>query len=233
MAKAGDVQVLLVEDEAQMRRLLRSSLPPHGYFVVEAVTGREAIDQATARNPDIVLLDLGLPDIDGVEVTRELRKFSKAAIIVLSARGQENDKVDALDAGADDYVTKPFGVSELLARMRVARRHLEGRTDEAAQPVFTALGLTVDLGSRQVQVDGSEVHLTPIEDKLLTALVRNAGRVVTHQQLLKQAWGPRYATQTQYLHVYMGHLRSKLESTPARPKLLLTEPGVGYRLVTE
>jgi two-component system KDP operon response regulator KdpE len=233
MARAGDIQVLLVEDEPQMRRFLRSSLPAHGYAVVEVATGREAVAQAGARNPDIVLLDLGLPDIDGVEVTRELRQFSKAAIIVLSARGQERDKVDALDAGADDYLTKPFGLSELLARMRVAKRHLEGRADEKAPPAFAAGNLRVEVASRQVLVDGKEVHLTPIEYKLLTALVRNAGRVVTHQQLLKEAWGPRYATQTQYLHVYMGHLRTKLESEPARPKLLLTEPGVGYRLVTE
>lgn len=233
MAKAGDLQVLLIEDEAQMRRFLRSSLPAHGYVVVEATTGREAIVQAGTRNPDIILLDLGLPDMDGVEVAKQLREFSKAPIIVLSARGQERDKVDALDAGADDYVTKPFGLSELLARMRVARRHLEGRADEKAQPIFTVRNLRVDLGSRQVMVDDAEVHLTPIEYKLLTALVRNAGRVVTHQQLLKEAWGPRYATQTQYLHVYMGHLRGKLETEPARPKLLLTEPGVGYRLAAE
>ncbi len=233
MVKAGDLHVLLVEDEAQMRRFLRSSLPAHGYVVVEATTGREAIVQAGTRNPDIILLDLGLPDMDGVEVAKQLREFSKAPIIVLSARGQERDKVDALDAGADDYVTKPFGLSELLARMRVARRHLEGRADEKAQPIFTVRNLRVDLGSRQVMVDEAEVHLTPIEYKLLTGLVRNAGRVVTHQQLLKEGWGPRYATQTQYLHVYMGHLRAKLETEPARPKLLLTEPGVGYRLAAE
>lgn len=233
MAKAGEVHVLLVEDEAQMRRFLRSSLPAHGYSLVEVETGREAIAQAGARNPDIILLDLGLPDIDGVEVTRQLREFSKAAIIVLSARGQERDKVDALDAGADDYLTKPFGLSELLARMRVARRHLEGRSDEKAVPVFSVGKLAIDFGSRKVQVDGHDVHLTPIEYKLLTALVKNADRVVTHQQLLKEAWGPKYATQTQYLHVYMGHLRGKVESEPARPKLLLTEPGVGYRLRTE
>jgi two-component system KDP operon response regulator KdpE len=233
MPKAGDLTVLLVEDEAQMRRFLRSSLPAHGYTLVEVDRGREAIAQAGARNPDIVLLDLGLPDMDGVEVAKQLRAFSKAAIIVLSARGQERDKVDALDAGADDYLTKPFGLSELLARMRVARRHLEGRTDEAAVPVFAVDGLKVDLGNRQVLLDSKEVHLTPIEYKLLTALVRSAGRVVTHQQLLKEAWGPKYATQTQYLHVYMGHLRAKLERESARPKLLLTEPGVGYRLVAE
>jgi two-component system KDP operon response regulator KdpE len=231
--RAGDIQVLVVEDEPQMRRFLRSSLPAHGYALTEAASGREAIAQAGTRNPEIILLDLGLPDMDGVDVTKQLREFSKAAIIVLSARGQERDKVDALDAGADDYLTKPFGLSELLARMRVARRHLEGRTDEKAAPIFASGPLKVDLGSRQVFVEGAEVHLTPIEYKLLTALVKNAGRVVTHQQLLKEGWGPRYATQTQYLHVYMGHLRGKLESEPARPKLLLTEPGVGYRLVAE
>lgn len=233
MVKAGDLQVLVIEDEAQMRRFLRSSLPAHGYALVEVSNGREGIAQAGTRNPDIILLDLGLPDMDGVEVTRQLREFSKAAIIVLSARGQERDKVDALDAGADDYLTKPFGLSELLARMRVARRHIEGRTDEKALPVFTVGSLSVDFTSRQVFVDGEEVHLTPIEYKLLTALVRNAGRVVTHQQLLKEGWGPKYATQTQYLHVYMGHLRAKIESEAARPKLLLTEPGVGYRLAAE
>lgn len=233
MGKVGELQVLLVEDEAQMRRLLRSSLPPHGYVVTEAGTGREALAQAGGRNPDIILVDLGLPDMDGVEVTRRLREFTKAPIIVLSARGQEQDKVHALDAGADDYLTKPFGLAELLARMRVARRHLEGRSDEKALPVFATGGLEVDRTSRRVTVDGREIHLTPTEYKLLIALVKNAGRVVTHQQLLKEGWGPKYATQTQYLHVYMGQLRGKLEAEPARPKLLLTEPGVGYRLVDE
>jgi two-component system KDP operon response regulator KdpE len=233
MLKAGNLQVLVVEDEAQMRRFLRTSLPAHGYVLFEAPTGQDAIVQAGTRNPDIILLDLGLPDLDGVEVTKRLREFSKAAIIVLSARGQERDKVNALDAGADDYLTKPFGLSELLARMRVACRHIEGRSDEKAVPIFSVGNLRVDRGSRQVSVDNREVHLTPIEYKLLTALVRNAGRVVTHQQLLKEAWGQKYATQTAYLHVYMGHLRAKLEAEAARPKLLLTEPGVGYRLVAE
>ena len=174
MRRAGDVQVLLVEDEPQMRRFLKASLPAHGYAVVEAATGRDAIAEAGTRTPDIVLLDLGLPDMDGVEVTKQLREFSKSAIIILSARGQEEDKVGALDAGADDYLTKPFGLSELLARMRVARRHLEGRIDEKTLPVFTAGGLRVDLGSRQVLVQGREVRLTPTEYKLLTALVRQA-----------------------------------------------------------
>ncbi|CAN5632379.1 two-component system response regulator KdpE [soil metagenome] len=233
MVKAGDLQVLLVEDEPQMRRFLRSSLPAHGYELVEAENGRDALSQAGARNPDTILVDLGLPDMDGVEVTRRLRAFTKAPIIVLSARGQERDKVDALDAGADDYITKPFGLSELLARMRVARRHIEGRSDEKALPIFSVGNLRVDRDSRQVHVSDAEIHLTPIEYKLLTALVRNVGCVVTHQQLLKEAWGPKYATHTQYLHVYMGHLRAKLEAEPARPKLLLTEPGVGYRLAAE
>ena len=226
----SELKVLLVEDEAQMRRFLRASLPPHGYKLLEAETGAEALSFASSHNPDLVLLDLGLPDIDGVEVARRLREWSKAPILVLSARGEEEEKVAALDAGADDYVTKPFGLSELLARMRVAQRHIEARSAGAASPVFTAGDLTVDLGKRVVTLGDREVRLTPIEYKLLTALVRNAGRVLTHQQILKEVWGPRHAHQTQYLHVYMGHLRAKLEADPARPKLLLTEPGVGYRL---
>jgi two-component system KDP operon response regulator KdpE len=224
------VKVLLVEDEAQMRRLLRTSLPPHGYKIIEAATGTEGLALAGSHNPDVVLLDLGLPDMDGVEVARQLREWSKAPIIVLSARGQEDDKVAALDAGADDYLTKPFGLSELLARMRVAQRHIEARGAAASAPILTAGELTVDLGKRVVTLAGREVRLTPIEYKLLVALLRNAGRVLTHQQILKDVWGPRHAHQTQYLHVYMGHLRAKLEADPARPKLLLTEPGVGYRL---
>ncbi len=226
--------VLIIEDEAQMRRFLRASLPPHGYTLVEVETGREGIANAGSRNPDIILLDLGLPDLDGIQVTKQLREFTSTPIIVLSARGQEEEKVAALDAGADDYLTKPFAVSELLARMRVARRHTELRAEEdEAERVVTVGDLHVDLSKRQVVVRGEEVHLTPIEWKLLTALARNAGRVMTHQQLLKEVWGNRYGTQTQYLHVYMGQLRAKLEEEPARPRLLLTEPGVGYRLKSE
>jgi two-component system KDP operon response regulator KdpE len=224
------VKVLLVEDEAQMRRLLRTSLPPHGYKIIEAATGKEGLALAGSHNPDLVLLDLGLPDMDGVEVARRLREWSKAPVIVLSARGQEDDKVAALDAGADDYLTKPFGLSELLARMRVAQRHIEARGEAASAPVLSSGALTVDLGKHLVTLAGREIHLTPIEYKLLVALLRNPGRVLTHQQILKEVWGPRHAHQTQYLHVYMGHLRGKLEADPARPKLLLTEPGVGYRL---
>lgn len=226
---ARELTVLLIEDETQMRRFLRASLPPHGYALVEASTGREGIAAAGTRNPDVILLDLGLPDADGIETTKQLREFTRTPIIVISARGREHDKVAALDAGADDYLTKPFGVGELLARMRVARRHAEKPSD-TDESVYVAGRLTLDFGKRHVSLGGRDVHLTPIEFKLLLALIRNAGRVLTHQHLLREAWGTRYSTQTQYLHVYMGQLRGKLEEEPARPKLLITEPGVGYRL---
>jgi two-component system KDP operon response regulator KdpE len=230
---AHDLTALVIEDEAQMRRFLRASLPPHGYVLVEAPTGREGIANAGTSNPDIILLDLGLPDMDGIDVTKQLREFTKTPIIVLSAREQDQHKVAVLDAGADDYLTKPFSVSELLARIRVARRHSENRNSDEADSVFSVGTLRLDLGKRQVFVNELEVHLTPIEYKLLSALARNAGRVVTHQQLLREVWGTRYGTQTQYLHVYMGQLRSKLEAEPTRPRLLITEPGVGYRLKGE
>jgi two-component system KDP operon response regulator KdpE len=224
--------ILLIEDEAAMRRFLRASLPVHGYALIEATTGEDGLAQAAARNPEVVLLDLGLPDIDGLDVTKRLRQWCQTPILILSARGQEKDKVEALDAGADDYVTKPFGIDELLARIRVALRHAASRGEEDASEL-TAGALRVDLAKRQVFVAGVEIHLTPIEYKLLAALVRHAGRVVTRQQLLKEVWGVQYTSQTQYLHVYMGHLRTKLEADPTRPKVLLTEPGVGYRLRTE
>src|SRR5450432_239360 len=223
---AHDLTALVIEDEAQMRRFLRASLPPHGYVLIEAPTGREGIANAGANNPDIILLDLGLPDMDGVDVTKQLREFTKTPIIVLSAREQDQHKVAVLDAGADDYLTKPFSVSELLARIRVARRHAENRNGDDDSSIFSVGSLRLDLGKRQVFVNETEVHLTPIEYKLLSALARNAGRVVTHQQLLREVWGTRYGSQTQYLHVYMGQLRSKLEAEPTRPRLLITEPGV-------
>ncbi|MBV9945273.1 MAG: winged helix-turn-helix domain-containing protein, partial [Myxococcales bacterium] len=184
---------------------------------------------ASTHHPDVVLLDLGLPDLDGVEVTRRLREWATTPILILSARGQDQDKVAALDAGADDYLTKPFSVPELLARIRVAARHAAERGDKK-EPVFAAGDLRIDLANRTVTLAGSEVRLTPIEHKLLAALARKAGRVLTYQQLLKEVWGPRYLTHKQYLHVYMGHLRSKLERDPGKPRFLLTEPGVGYRL---
>ena len=218
--------VLVIEDEAQMRRMLRVSLSNRGYRLVESSTGGDGLVQAASRTPDIVLLDLGLPDMDGLEVTRRLREWSKVPIIVLSARGQEEDKIMALDGGADDYLTKPFSVGELLARIRVALRHVVG----VVESVFSLGDVRVDLGKRQVSVAEEEVHLTPIEYKLLTTLIKSAGRVVTHRQLLREVWGPNAESQTQYLRVYMGQLRHKLERDPARPKFLLTEPGVGYRL---
>jgi len=222
--------VLLIEDEPQMKRFLRVTLKSHGYDLVEAATGQEGLTQAATRNPDVVLLDLGLPDIDGLEVAKRLREWTLVPIIVLSARGQELDKIKALDAGADDYLTKPFGVGELLARLRVALRHRETQRSEDKESVFILGDVQVDFTKRQVLINDTEVHLTPIEYKLLTVLIRNAGKVITHNQLLKEVWGPSYANQTQYLRVYMGQLRHKLEADPARPRYFMNEPGVGYRL---
>jgi two-component system KDP operon response regulator KdpE len=221
--------VLVVEDEPQMRRFLRATLPGHGYRVVEAETGAQALVDAGTRAPDLVLLDLGLPDIDGVEVTRRLREWTTVPVIVLSARGQEGDKVQALDAGADDYLTKPFGTEELLARMRVALRN-RARAGDGPQTVFRTGDLSVDLVSRRVAIGEREVRLTRTEYNLLALLVRHAGKVLTHRQLLKDVWGPGSVDQHHYLRVYMGQLRHKLEDDPARPRYLVTETGVGYRL---
>ncbi len=225
-----DLKVLLIEDEEPMRRFLRHALAAQGYHVVEATTGAEGLQLAASHNPDLVMLDLGLPDVDGLEVTRRLREWTRAPIIILSARGQELPKVQALDAGADDYLTKPFGLQELLARIRVARRHAEGLERGPDGAVFVAGPLKVDVARRRVLLDEREVRLTKIEYNLLLVLARHAGKVLTHQQLLKEVWGPSRAGQTQYLHVYMGQLRAKLEENPARPKLLITQPGVGYCL---
>jgi two-component system KDP operon response regulator KdpE len=221
--------VLLVEDEAQMRKFLHASLTADGYRLVETATAADALTQATARNPDLVLLDLGLPDRPGLEVIRTLRGWSAVPIIVISARGQEQDKIDALDAGADDYLTKPFGTGELLARLRVALRHAE-RFGREPEPMFSAGPIRVDLVRRIVTVDDREVHLTPLEFKLLATLAKHGGKVMTHRQLLKEVWGPTYVEQTQYLRVYMAQLRHKLEVDAARPRYLVTEPGIGYRL---
>ena len=221
--------ILLVEDEPQMRRFLRATLPGHGYRVVEAQTAEQALVEAGTRAPDLVLLDLGLPDMDGVEVTRRLREWSATPIIVISARGQETDKVEALDAGADDYLTKPFGTGELLARIRVALRH-RVRAGEAAETVFQAGELRADLAARRVWIGDREVRLTRTEYKLLELLVRHAGKVLTHRQMLKEVWGPSSVEQHHYLRVYMGQLRHKLERDPARPRHLVTATGVGYRL---
>jgi two-component system, OmpR family, KDP operon response regulator KdpE len=225
--------VLVIEDEAQIRRFLRATLTVNGYQLLEATTAQEGLVQAATRQPEIVILDLGLPDLDGLEVTRRLREWTTVPIIVLSARGQESDKVTALDAGADDYLTKPFSVGELLARLRVALRHAARTSQEPGEPIFTVGELRVDLGRRQVYIAEQQIHLTPIEYKLLTTLVRYAGRVVTHRQLLQEGWGPGHTEASHYLRVYMGQLRHKLEADPARPRYLVTEPGVGYRLKTD
>jgi two-component system KDP operon response regulator KdpE len=225
------IRVLIVDDEPQIRRFLRASLSAHGYRVSEASCGREALTLTTTERPDLLLLDLGLPDMDGLEVIRRLREWSTVPIIVVSVRGQEAEKIAALDGGADDYVTKPFGMGELLARLRAALRHrLQAEVDN---PVFQCAGLQVDLGKRLVTVDGREVKLTPKEYDLLRVLVTHAGKVITHQQLLREVWGPGSLYETHYLRVYVGQLRQKLEPDPAQPRYLLTEPGVGYRLQVE
>jgi two-component system, OmpR family, KDP operon response regulator KdpE len=221
--------VLIIEDELQIRRFLRATLASHGFQIAEATTGQDGLRQAIERPVDLVLLDLGLPDIDGLEVTQRLREWSNVPIIVLSARDQEHDKIAALDAGADDYLTKPFGVGELMARIRVARRHVE-QVGQPEDPTFITGELRMDRARRQVFVSGAEVHLTPIEYQLLTTLVRHAGKVVTQRQLLREVWGAAYEQEAQYLRTYMTHLRHKLEADPAHPRYLLTEIGVGYRL---
>jgi two-component system KDP operon response regulator KdpE len=225
--------VLVVDDEPQMRKFIRITLTANGYGVIEASAAAEAIQQAAAHTPDLVLLDLGLPDADGSEVIRRIREWSAMPILVISARGKEESKVLALDDGADDYVTKPFGAAELMARVRVALRHAARVAGTPDAVVEIGEGIRVDLVKRIVEVRGQEIHLTPIEYKLLALLVKHAGMVLTHRQLLEQVWGPGHAHQMQYLRVYMTQLRHKLEQEPARPKYFVTEPGVGYRLRLE
>ena len=225
--------VLIVDDEAPILRFLRASLLNERCRVVEAATGAEALEKVAAHRPDVVVLDLGLPDRDGIAVIREVREWSQVPIVVLSVRDRENDKVAALEAGADDYLTKPFGVGELMARLRVALRHSAAAAGGADEPAFAAGDLRVDLARRQVFVGAREVRLTPIEYKLLAVLVRNAGKVLTHRQLLRQVWGPEYGDENHYVRVYVAQLRHKLEADPTRPRYLRTEPGVGYRLMSE
>jgi two-component system KDP operon response regulator KdpE len=222
-------RILVIEDEPTLQKFLRATLSTQDYEVIQAGRGDEGLRMAAAEQPDLVILDLGLPDIDGVEVTRRLREWTAVPIVVVSARGREQDKVVALDAGADDYVTKPFGVGELLARVRVALRHAAGLQD-TGEPVFEMGGLRVDLARREVASDGKVVRLTPNEFNLLAVLVRNAGRVMTHGQLLREVWGPQSEQETHYLRVYINQLRQKIEAQPARPRYLLTETGIGYRL---
>ncbi len=226
--------VLVIEDEAPIRCFLRAYLESQDFRLVEAESGEEGIGLAASHQPALILLDLGLPGMDGLEVIRRIRQWTATPILVLSARGKEQDKIDALDAGADDYLIKPFGVGELSARMRVALRHSllaahPGATP-AAEPVFRCGELAVDLAARRVRVAGQEVHLTPIEYKLLAFLVRHAGKVVTHRQLLKEVWGSAREDQSHYPRIYVHQLRHKIEPDPARPRFLRTETGVGYRL---
>ena len=221
--------VLLVEDEAPLRKFLRASLVSHGYRLIEAETSNAGMQLLTTHCPELVILDLGLPDRDGIDLTREIRGFSDVPILVVSARGKEEDKVLALDAGADDYLTKPFGVQELLARLRVALRHAERSRGEPAMQTFDAGPIHIDLTRREVTVDGRDVHLTPTEYKLLVLLAKNAGKVLTHRQILKDVWGPAYVSHPHYVRVHMAELRKKVEEDPARPRWIVTEPGVGYR----
>jgi two-component system KDP operon response regulator KdpE len=226
---ANGPMILLVEDEPQMRRFLRASLTSHDFRLVEAETAAQAMALATSHNPEAILLDLGLPDEDGIALTRKFREWTRVPIIVISARGREADKVEALDAGADDYLTKPFGVNELLARLRVALRHAR-EAGGAAEPVLVVQSLRIDLPRREVTSDGRAIRLTPIEYRLLALLAQNAGKVLTHRQILREIWGVGHTEQTHYLRVFMAQLRRKIEKDPARPQLLITEPGVGYRL---
>lgn len=221
--------VLVIEDEPQIRRFLRASLEAQEFEVVEAESGARGLAAAANRKLDCVILDLGLPDMDGVEVIGRLREWSAVPVIVLSARAQESDKIAALDAGADDYIGKPFGVGELLARLRVALRHAASLGDASPSTVFEAGDLRVDLGARRVALAGREAHLTPTEYRLLATLVKHAGKVLTQRFLLKEVWGPAYVERPHYLRIYMANLRQKLEADPARPTMLLTETGVGYR----
>jgi two-component system KDP operon response regulator KdpE len=225
--------ILVVEDDPQIRRFLRATLAAEGYQFQEALTAEEGAAQAAARRPDLILLDLGLPDHDGLEVIRGVREWSQMPIVVVSARGQEKDKIAALDLGADDYVAKPFAVGELLARIRAALRRSASAGQEGSGAVLRFGKVEVDLEKRLVKVDGEDVHLTPNEYKLLQVLVQHPGKVLTQRQLLNEVWGPHHTEQAQYLRVYVAQLRRKLESDPARPKYLQTEPGIGYRLVVD
>jgi two-component system KDP operon response regulator KdpE len=232
----GDAPLILViEDEKPIRRFLRASLLSEGYRVGEAETGQQGLTMALAQPPDLVVLDLGLPDMDGLRLIEELRGWSQVPIIILSARDQEKDKVTALDRGADDYLSKPFGVGELLARLRVALRHQARVSNQpgAAATRFSVGDLQVDLAARRVFVRGQEIHLTPLEYRLLTTFIQHAGKVLTHRFLLKEVWGPGHSEEAHYLRVFTASLRRKLEDDAARPRYLLTEQGVGYRLAAE
>jgi two-component system KDP operon response regulator KdpE len=224
--------VLVVEDELAIVRFLRTSLQEHDFTVVEASSGGAALELAAGKKPDLVLLDLGLPDMDGLEVLERLRQWTSAPIIILSARGQEGDKIAALDAGADDYLTKPFGVAELMARLRVALRHA-AKSGRAEEPVYEREGLKVDLAARRVWVKKKEIHLSPLQYELLAGLTRNAGRVVSRKQLIQAVWKDEGDATPESVRIFVHQLRHKIESDPVRPKHLKTEPGVGYRLESD
>jgi two-component system KDP operon response regulator KdpE len=223
--------VLIVEDEPEIRRFLRTSLAAEGYKLVESATAQRGSIDATTHKPDLAIIDLGLPDLDGVEVIKRIREWSSMPILVLSARVQERAKVEALDAGADDYITKPFGVGELLARVRVALRHA-ARTDTGSS-VLNLTDATINLTARRAERSGNSIHLTPIEFRLVACLAKHLGMVVTQKQLLNEVWGPTHATDTHYLRIYMKQIRDKLEADPVRPRHFLTESGVGYRLTVD
>ena len=224
-----NVTVLVIEDELPIVRFLRATLGGQGYSLCEAATGQVGIAQAATCRPDVILLDLGLPDMDGLEVIRRVRGWSAVPIVIISARGQESDKIAALDSGADDYLTKPFGVPELMARIRVALRHVSQVGEQAESTVFTSGDLKVDLAGHLVHLRRKEISLTPIEFRLLAAMIKHAGKVITHRQLLKEVWGPHLTDESHYLRVFVHQLRRKLEDDAARPRYILTEAGVGYR----
>lgn len=232
MSRPAGARVLVVDDEPAIIRAVRAVLDRHGFRVETATTGREALACHARRRPDLILLDLGLPDIEGLEVIREIRRDASTPIVVLSVRGAERDKVAALDLGADDYLTKPFGIDELLARIRVALRHV-ARPARGSAAVFRTGALEVDLERRRVSISGNEVHLSPTEYELLRVFVVNPNKVLTDQMLLQQVWGPEYGSEAHYIHVYVARLRNKLESDPQQPRYLVTEPGVGYRLLAD
>lgn len=226
MGESGQ-RILVVDDETSIRRYLRAALSAQGFTIYEAADGQEALNAVVSNHPDLIILDLGLPDFDGIEVTRRLREWSQTPIIILSVREAENDKIAALDAGADDYLTKPFGTGELMARIRVALRRMMGTPDE---PVLQVDNLKMDISRRLVTVGDNQISLTPIEYEILRLLLQNAGKVLTHRQLLKQVWGTAYESEMHILRVNISNLRRKIEPDPSRPHYLLTEPGVGYRI---
>lgn len=222
--------IVIIEDDPQICRFLRTSLTVHGFQVFEASTGEQGLVEVGTRKPELVILDLGLPRMDGIEVIRKIRTWSAVPIIVLSARSQENDKITALDAGADDYLTKPFSIGELAARIRVSLRHAQQLVANSAATQFCVGDLSVDLSARRVHIGSKEIHLTPIEYRLLSVLIHQVGKVQTHRQLLLQVWGPAYVEHAHYVRIYMGQLRQKIEADPTHPRYLLTETGIGYRL---